>query len=180
MSRLNQKLLEQVAKISAETAVQAAMEYLEKEKQKQQKVKRDWRLRNTKLLLKNYRSFVAHSAEVKEELTALQRAEALEEIYTEDLAVEAIKRSKKRTLAMVQFMQRMMGVYKAMCESSGQPEDLRRYHVIHAMYISDEKLTAEQLAEFHKIEVRTVYNDIKNACKTLSVLIFGVDGIRFE
>ncbi|PSJ63496.1 hypothetical protein C7J99_31520, partial [Brevibacillus brevis] len=57
---LNQRLAEEVTKLSAETAVKAAIEFLEKEKQKQQKEKRDWRLRNTKLLLKHYRSFVSH------------------------------------------------------------------------------------------------------------------------
>jgi len=175
-SALSPQLLEEVTRI----AIQAAMDHMEKEKQKQRKEKRDWRLRNTKLLLKNFRSFLAHSAEVKDELTALQRAEVIEDIYTEEFAVESIKRSKQRTLVMVQFMQRMLKVYKEMCETSEQPEDNRRYQVISSLYISDEKLTAEKLAEFHKIEPRTVYNDVNSACKTLSVLIFGVDGIQLE
>ncbi|WP_245700283.1 HTH domain-containing protein [Paenibacillus glacialis] len=81
---------------------------------------------------------------------------------------------------MVRFLQRMLEVYKGMCEQSGQPEDLRLYQIIHAMYISDEKLTAESLAEGHKIDTRTVYKDINCSVKALTVLIFGVDGIRFE
>ncbi|QQE75706.1 HTH domain-containing protein [Brevibacillus composti] len=171
---LSPKMLEDITRI----AVEAAMDFQEKEKQKQQKAKKDWRLRNTKLLLKHYRSFVKHSEGVKEKLSALESAEAIEDLYTDELAIESIKRSKQRTLAMVQFIQRMMKVYKMMCETSGQTEDMRRYQIIHELYIAEEKRTVEELAEFHKIEPRTVYNDVKNATKTLSVLIFGVDGVE--
>ncbi|WP_051925383.1 hypothetical protein [Brevibacillus borstelensis] len=171
---LSPKQIEEVTRI----AIQAAMDFQEKEKQKQQKAKRDWRLRNTKLLLKHYRSFVKHSEGVKEKLTAMDNAVAIGEIYTDELAIETIKRSKQRTLAMVQFIQRMLGVYKAMCESSGQPEDFRRYQIINDLYITEEKLTIKQIAECHNIEPRTVYRDINEAVEALSVLVFGVDGVQ--
>ncbi|WP_019419035.1 hypothetical protein [Paenibacillus sp. OSY-SE] len=164
----------------AEIAARVALEYIEKEKKKKQKIDRDWLLRNTKLLLKHYRSFVAHCDDIKQELTLLQNAEALEDLYSEDFTVEAIKRSKQRTIVMVRFMERMMKEYKRMCEESGQPEEIRRYKVIEMMYISDEKYKAEDIAKCHKIEKRTVYRDVNDAIKTLSVLVFGVDGIRFE
>ncbi|MCY9544219.1 hypothetical protein M5X00_17805 [Paenibacillus alvei] len=164
----------------AEIAARVAVEIVQKERDKQQKIKRDWRLRNTRLLLKNYRSFVAHCDDIKHEMTLLQHADVLEELYVEDLAVEAIKRSKKRTLAMVRFMERMMNEYKRMCEESGQPEDNRRYKVIEMMFISDRKYTVEEIAECHNIEIRSVYRDVRDAIKSLSVLVFGVDGIRFE
>ncbi|BBI32354.1 hypothetical protein [Cohnella abietis] len=172
----NTALVEQITK----TAVQAALEYMENEKHRKQKANRDQRLRNTKLLLKNYRSFIAHCDELQEKLSAIQEAETLNELHTEDYAVESIKRSKKRTMVMTRFIQQMVGVYRSMCESSGTPEDSRRYKIIDALYISDEKMTAEQLAECHKIDLRTVYKDINNAAKALSVLVFGVDGIQFD
>lgn len=172
----NQTMVEEITK----TAVNAALDYMDKEKQRKQKANRDHRLRNTKLLLKNYRSFVAHCDELQDKLTAIQEAETLNELYTEDYAVESIKRSKHRTMVMTRFIQQMVGVYRSMCESSGTPEDLRRYKIIEALYISENKMTVEKLAEFHKVEVRTVYNDINNAAKALSVLVFGVDGLLFE
>lgn len=178
---LNQRLEEEVTKLSAETAVKAAIEFLEKEKQKQQKEKRDWRLRNTKLLLKHYRSFVSHVEGAKEKIkvTAHDYAEAMESLHTQELALESIKRSTQRTIVMVRFVQRMLSVYESMCLTSGHPEDWRRYQIIHAMYISDDKMTAEQVAKCHFIETRTVYRDINEASKTLSVLVFGVDAIEF-
>ncbi|MCR8979488.1 hypothetical protein [Brevibacillus laterosporus] len=177
---MDQQLIEKITKLSAEIAIKAAMDHLEKEKKKQLKVKKDWRLRNTKLLLKNYRSFVSHSRKIENEIELLKRAEVLDELYTEDFAVESIKRSKQRTKVMVEFIRRMLNVYKDMCEQSGKTEEIRRYQIIHALYISEQKQEIEAVAKCHKIDVRTVYRDIKEAVKTLSVLVFGVDGIRLE
>lgn len=166
--------------IVTQAAIAAALEYLAAETQKQQKFKQDKRLRNTKLLLKHYRSFVAHGESLQSKLNAIEEAETLNELHVEEFAVEAIRRSERRTLVMVRFIQQMLAVYRSMCESSPQAEDMRRYRVIEALYISDKMTTAEKLAEQVGVEPRTIYNDINNACKVLSVLMFGVDGIRLE
>ncbi|MED1801797.1 hypothetical protein [Brevibacillus porteri] len=176
---MNQKMMEHVTKISAEAAVQAALEFLEKEKQKQQKEKRDWRLRNTKLLLKHYRSFVRHVDGTMEKVTAHDYAEAIGNLHSQELALESIKRSTQRTMVMVKFVQRMLSVYETTCLMSEHPEDWRRYQIIHDLYISEEKKTVEQVATCHFIDTRTVYRDINEATKALSVLIFGVDAIDF-
>jgi hypothetical protein len=173
---MNAKQLDIVTK----TAVQTALEYLEKEKQKQQKLKRDRRLRNIRLLLKNYRVFVKHAEKIKDELVTFDSKAVMDELYEDDFALESIKRSKQRTLAMVQFMQRMLNVYRIMCEESNNSEEKRRYQVIYAMYLSDKKSTAEEIAKSHFIDRSTVFRDVNKACETLSVLIFGVDAIKFE
>lgn len=171
---LSAKILEEVTR----TAVQTAFDYLEKEKQKQQKAKRDRRLRNTKLLLRNYRSFKLHCGDVKAELEKVVDPNVLNDLDADELAVESINRSKERTLAMVKFIDQMLEVYRIICERTDRPEEIRRYKTIHMMYIADEKYTAEQIATCHKIDVRTVYRDVNDASKALSALIFGVDGIR--
>jgi hypothetical protein len=176
---LNSKLMKEVAKVSAETAVHTALEHLEKEKQRQQKSKKDRRLRNTKLLLKNYRSFVLHCEDIKLELRDIEHPDdILEELNTNEVAVEAIKRSKERTLAMVQFIDQMLLVYRIMCEQSNRPEELRRYKIIEMMYVSEKKFTSEKISDCHSIDKRTVFRDVNKACETLSALMFGVDGIR--
>ncbi|MDX8367766.1 HTH domain-containing protein [Cytobacillus sp. IB215665] len=172
-------LMEQVAKISAETAVNAAIEYMEEQKRKEEKERRDKRLRNTKLLLKNYRSFVLHTEEITEDINILNESILDDMIEVNELAVESIRRSKKRTLAMVKFMNQMLSIYKVICENSSKPEDMRRYETVYLMYISEDKMTASEIAETHNIDNRTVYKDIDSAAKEISSLIFGVDGIRF-
>jgi flavin-dependent dehydrogenase len=179
MSKPNLKLMEHVAIIAAETAVKAAIDYLEEDKKKEQQQKRDRRLRNTKLLLRNYRSFVLHCDELKSELDDLDDEEFMEDLQTDELAVEAIKKSKRRTLAMVRFIDKMFKVYAILSEDAGRPEELRQYKTVYYLYISQEKKTVEEIAECHNVVTRTVHRDIKEGVKTLTSLIFGVDGIRF-
>lgn len=171
---MNQKTIELITR----TAVQTAMEYLNKEVKEQKKEKRDRRLRNTKLLLKHYRSFKDHCEDVKMELEQLDDREFLDELDSDEFAVQAIKRSKERTLAMIHFIDRMLEVYRISSDRSNNPIQFRQYQTIYELYISKEEITIEQLAEKHDIDNRTVYRDINESVKTLSALFFGVDGVR--
>ena len=172
--------MEQVAKISAETAVQEALKFLEKERQKEQKNKRDRRLRNIKLLLKNYRSFATHCQDIKLELNELDRKLELDILDTDEFAISSIKRSKELTLTMVKYINKTIEVYKIICEKSDDPESVRRYQVIYDMYISEPKKTAKEIASGHSVHTRTIYKDIDKACETLVVLMFGVDGVNWK
>lgn len=172
-----QDVIDRITKLAAEAAVAATLETLEKEKKRQHKAKKDWRLRNTKLLLRNYRSFVGHCDDIHVVLDKLN-AELLEDLDSDDFAIESIKRSKERTLAMITYVRNMMEVYRILCERSNNQDEMRQYRTIEMMYISDEIFTPDRIADCHKIEVRTVYRDINRACNALSALMFGVDGIR--
>lgn len=172
---ISEKQLEVISKAAA----QAALEHLEKERERKEKEKRDRRLRNIRLLLKHYRSFVKHAADIKLEIEELDELVNLDDLEVDELAVESIKRSKERTAAMVKFINKMISVYKSICEQSGKPEDLRRFDTIYHMYISDKKKTAEEISEIHFITKRMVYKDVHKACEVLAVLVFGVDGIKF-
>lgn len=176
MTTTNEELIEHVARVAAQTAI----EYMEKQRQERQKTKVDRRLRNTKLLLVNYRNFKLHCQDVKTELEMLDDSELVDSLDKDEFIVEAIKRSKRRTLAMVQFIDRMLIIYKSICETSVRPEEVRLYDTIKKLYISDEKFSAESVATCHKVDVRTVYRDVNKAINTLSSLIFGVDSIRFD
>ncbi|MEF3312335.1 hypothetical protein PV433_25960 [Paenibacillus sp. GYB004] len=166
--------------VITQAAVAAMNEYMEKKELQRKKQDRDRRLRNTKLLLKHYRSFVAHAEALLERPNDREWDNTLDDLREQEYAVSAVKRSRERTATMVRFMRDMMGVYRAMCERSPQPEDMRRYRVIEALHIADEVTTVEKLAEQYSVETRTIYRDVNDACKVLSVLMFGVDGIRLE
>lgn len=167
-------MLEEIAKVAAQTAI----EHLEKETQKQKKVKRDRRLRNTRLLLKHYRAFKEHVADVHEELEEIDDLELSEELESDELAIEMIRKSKKRTLAIIHFIDQMLFIYRINCERSPNLIHLRQYKTIYDLYIADEETTVEAIAEKNDIDTRTVYRDIKEGIHALSCLIFGVDGIR--
>jgi hypothetical protein len=173
--KLREKEIEQVASV----AVRTALEFLEKEKEIKKKAEHDRRLRNVKMLLRNYRSFKLHYDTTQEDLKKFDEYLELDEFGDNELAIEAIKRSKMRTLAMVKFIDKMMGIYKIMCEQSEKEEDRRIYQSIYFLYISEIKFSAKDISERHNTDPRTVYKDVEKACKTLSALIFGVDSIRF-
>lgn len=165
---------QEIAKIAAE----AALEFYKKEQERQSKLKKDRRLRNTKLLLRNYRKFKVHCEENLSEIEALMDFDSFEYLDVEELAIEAIIKNKARTAAMVKYIDRMLEVYRIMSEKSNKPEDLRRFKILYDLYISDDEKTVEELSECHNIEKRSVYRDCNKACEALSSLIFGVDGLR--
>lgn len=152
------------------------LEHYDAEVKRQQKIKRDRRLRNTKLLLRHYRTLKDHcegDLNVK-----IDEDEVVADIDEQYLAINSITRSKKRTQRMVSFIDQMLEIYRIRCEQSNDPMDLRRYETIMSVYIYEEHLTVEEVSKRHKVEVRTVYRDSKDAVYQLSCLIFGVDGLR--
>ncbi|MEK3726808.1 MULTISPECIES: hypothetical protein [unclassified Lysinibacillus] len=170
---------EHIEVISRAAAV-VAIEQYKLEAQKEEKQRHDRRLRNVKLLLRNYRSFVKLVADVQNDIVKLDRKLIIDELDTDDFAVEAIKRSKRRTLAIIKFLDRMLNVYKEMCEEAVLDEEVRRYDTIYHLYLAPVKKTHAEIGEIQFLTERTVYNDVKKAYEDLTVLIFGVDGLRFR
>ena len=146
----------------------------------------DLRFRNTKLLLRNYivlnancshAVYDAASAATGEE-SVEEIVEALDELLEENLKVESIMKSAARTQLIMRHVNRMLGIYKVVCENSVDEGEQRHYRVIEALYLRDRPLSPTAVAEREKIDKRTVYKDVDAACATLSALIFGIDGIK--
>lgn len=173
------KLSEKHIEIISKAAAQAAFEHLEKERHKQEKQKYDRRLRNIRLLLKNYRSLVKHCEGVRLEIKKIDEKLALDLLDSDEFTLESIKTSKKKTLATIKFISRMVKVYGKMCEEESE-EAVRRYQTIYHMYISEKRISAKEIATCHKVEERTVYRDITNSLEPLSVLMFGIDAINIK
>ena len=55
---------------------------------------------------------------------------------------------------------------------------MRKYKVIYELYISEDEKTVEELAEKLNVSTRSVYNDIDDAARGITPLIFGVDGLK--
>lgn len=170
---------EKQLKMIAEVASQKAVETVRALEVKEKKARRDRRLRNIKLLLKNYRSFKKHCEDIKLDIDEINERIEFVTMDSEEFRLESIKRSKEKTLIMVRYTEKMMTVYRIMCEQSDDEEAMRLYKTIDSLYISDVKKTAEEVARGHSVHKRTVYKDVDKACETLVVLMFGIDGVRF-
>lgn len=171
---LKEKEIEQVASV----AVRTALEHLEKERAKDKKRKRDYRLHNIKLLLKNYRALVIHCEDIKTELDLIDSTSIQDlDIDTINLeSIESIKRSKEKSFAMVMFIRNKMQAYKDSCTD----EEMRCFRVLEKKYLTEKKYTIQQIADIENIEKTTVYRDLNKAIEDLPVIFFGVDAIDFK
>lgn len=174
-----------IIKIAAEIGAKVALDTLEEERQRSLSDRHKRKLRNTKLLLRNFRMFKLHSDNAVSELQEIDEEDyqVFEEMMSNrmtdsNLFVESIKKSVARTKIIVEHVSEMVDLYGVYCQQSPKPEDIRRFRVLKAMYIDDKNLTAYQIAEQEDIDERTVYKDINIAAKKLSALIFGIDGIK--
>ena len=176
---LTQEQFDYVVQLAANTA----LDRYDEERQREAKELFDSRLRNTKLLLRNYRHFKAHvSNAVYEAKIAENPLDILRDLMMPGrdgrMIVESIKRSTARTAIIVEHIETMMKIYHAYCLASGGSEDLRRWRVVDSLYISDQKMSAADLAVAEGVVERTIYKDIDAACDTIAPLMFGIDGIK--
>ena len=165
--------------------VKAATDRIEEERKKERKGRYDRRLHNTRLLLKNYRVLKHHALDAvhtgarANEVISENAVDILDDLESmgfrkvdDRLYIESIKRSQQRTRIIIEHIDEMLRYWRIDCEQSGREEALRRYRIVVDTYISDDQMTAEELAQREHIEKRTVYKDIKAAMRPLSALIF--------
>lgn len=178
---MNKELIVQMA---AEAGAKAAMEYLDKKTKEEAKQRRDRRLWNTRLLLKNYTLLKDHctnavcsgSLEQPESENAIDILDSINGL-DKDMYIESIKRSVARTRIIISHIDVMLKLYRVYCDTSRKPEDIRRYRVIEGTYFQEPKLTIQEICKQEGIDSSTYYRDNRDACTTLGALIFGIDGL---
>lgn len=174
-----------IIETASAAGAKAALERFEQEKKHQQREFADRKLRNTKLLLRNYHMFrenmdnsVFGRSQMEE--SAADILDSMMNLYNDEIVVESIRRSATRTAIMVSHIETMVDIYQAYCFKSSNEIDMRRYEVLYDMYMADKLLTVKQIAKKQNISRETVYGDINIAIERISCLIFGVDGLKLQ
>lgn len=176
-----QSVYEQAAAVASKIALQKFCDL----KKKYAADQHDKRLRNTKLLLRNYRNFVDYNENAIYETAQLcgdDDAKLLEMIgldTSETRRVESIRSNVVRTRMIMEHIQEMLEVYKKRCGNSKKPEVNRRWRVLEALYLSEESKEPHEIAELEHISISQVYQDVNNATEDLSKLFFGLQLIQF-
>ena len=169
---------------AAEIGAKEALKAYEQERKKEQGKRADRRLRNTKLLLRNYHMLKEHAensvfGRTQMEESALDILESMMNMYDNEVIIESIKRSATRTAIIVSHIETMFGLYEAYCEKSQNKEiDCRRYEVIWDRYMAEPVLSVKEIANKQNMSKENVYSDLKVAEERLTALIFGVDGLK--
>lgn len=172
----------EVLQMGTQAGIVAALDFIHKEKEHKMKSRFDRRLRNTKLLLIEYRKLEIHCKDAEYKKISSNAIDILDELdcfeFEDDVYIESIKKSKDRTDIIIKHIQKMLEAYKYLCDRSKKPEVARRYNVIYDLFIGDYEFTIDEVAESYNIHPRTVYKDVDDASATLSALIFGIDGLK--
>lgn len=166
-----------------EIAKAAAVEALKilREDERQQ-IRRN-RYHNTELLLKNYLNLLDHYENARDKATDIISVEDLEELDMDEVIIKAIKRSRLRTLIMINQIDTCLDILKLRQANKGQPE---KYDVIHCLYLDrarrdiswgDLIATVAQELNCSTDSVRRWKNEM---VRELSILLFGVDGLRLD
>ena len=179
-----QEMVDAISSIAGKAGAKAAAEEIRKERQRERESRYDRRLRNTKLLLQNYRVFKAHCENAIFDSSQLEEnaIDILDLMWGRDGAnfVESIKRSAQRTQIIMRHIDSMLETYYGLCELYGREEDLRRARIIKALYIDENAMTVEEISKQEGINNRTIYRDIDIAAEKLTGLIFGLDGLNSD
>ena len=128
---LSTRVMELAIQRGIDTGTKAAMEYIMEEKKTQQKGRYDRRLRNTRLLLKNYRTLKQHAQGAvfnakKAKENAVDILDGLDSFQFDDnLYIESIKRSQQRTIIIMRHIDEMLKYYRIACEQSGREDEMR-------------------------------------------------------
>lgn len=183
---LTQGQLKDIYEKAAAIGANEALKTFRQEQKKEYSRRADRRLRNTKLLLRNYHMLKEHAensvfGRTQMEESALDILESMMSMYDNEVIIESIKRSATRTAVIVSHIETMFGLYAAYCDKSPNRDiEMRRYEVLWDMYMAEDTLSAKEVAEKQHVSKDTVYTDIKMATEKLTALIFGVDGLNVQ
>lgn len=181
---LTEKQLRDIYEKAAAIGAKEAMKAFEQERRKANSNRGNKRLRNTKLLLRNYHMLKTHAensvfGRTQMEESALDVLESMMSMYDNEIIIESIKRSVTRTAIIVSHIEAMFELYMIYCDkSSNRDVNMRRYEVLWDRYMAEDTLSVKEIAEKQNISTRNVYEDIKVSTEKLSALIFGVDGLK--
>ena len=166
------KLIEEVTQIATLKAIEVFNAQKEEELQRE----KDKRLHNTKLLLKHYTNFQKYvEEEIMNDLIQAEEDIAIQQlVLNERDIVSSIRMSKGRTIEMLEHLDNALETMKQICEQDGS----KHYDVLQKRFIDGESVS--KLAEEYEINERSVYKLIDAAASRLSVLLFGIYGLKIE
>lgn len=179
-------LLEQIVTDGVARGIKKGIEQAKNEERLREKITYDTRIKNTRLLLKNYRNFVKACKQAtftEKELETATVEEVLDKLfcqsYDEVTVVQSILTSKKRTEIILTHIERIIKFYIYEAESSNNTEKIRRAHIIDDLYIKgDKKPKTKSMSEKYHISERQISRDQNTAIEEIAILMFGIDGIR--
>lgn len=179
-------IIEQLVAAGVEKGIKRGLETARNEEKLKEKITYDSRIKNTRLLLKNYRNFVKaceQAVYTEKELETATVEEVLDKLFCtscdEVTVVQSILASKKRTEIILTHIKRIINFYIFEADNSKSEEKWRKAHVLEDLYVKGKyKPKIYDMSEKYHVSERQINRDAKSAIEEIAIFMFGVDGIR--
>lgn len=183
---ISQKEIDSIVNMAAGAGADAGIAAYKKAEQKAKESTVNRNLNNTRKLLETYRTLkndLLHSSYETDQAQEELRFKCVEDLMTpgeskrmDDIMAKEVARMQENAWRKRQI-ERAVELLKEDCSRPERPEDMRKYRVIMGLYIQDEKMGFEDLAEQEYVTERTIHRDAREACIMITPYLFGIDAI---
>lgn len=150
------------------------IKHLNQEKRKRVKAEKDYRLRNTQILVKEYPKLKAHVASQPEKFVSDDEYEMVTGVKISD---HELTKYNVKTKHLMAYVDMILEAYQQVCLGGG-PSDKRRWWILQDSYFNDQRLGMHALSNKWHVDKSTISRERAKAIQDLSVMLFGVAGLR--
>lgn len=179
---------EELLKLCEQAADRGVKKYLKAQAEKKENEKNAMRY-NVKVLLENYirfKYYIENAVKSIEDMEGKELGEDGENVMrifglrSEDKKIMSVQRSVLTMSMLMAHVDRMLDAYKIACTGSTSVVIQRRWEVIERMYLRENRMTTNQIAEEFNLEPRNIREDAKMAREDLKAQIFGIEAIIMD
>lgn len=161
-----------IDEVISKAAKEAIREY-DKEKRKQQTNKT---FHNTRLLLSHYNDLKNHIQNAIADANSLETdLMDLDDLDRDELYILSIKRSKTKSLIMIAHIDMALELLK---QKQNKMCAIEKYEVLEMFYFKE--MSYEEIVKYFNCGVNTPRRWMNDMISELSILLFGVDGLKFD
>ncbi len=175
---------EEVGRIAEIAAREASKVYREEQKKSEKKERNSAdKVKRTKKLLSDYRRLKREIPE-SDEFSIAEKVEKrwafirdlMGSAYAKkpESIIEDEEKRRAENMYYIERIEKAVETYRQECEVSRKPEAMRCFREVYGYYMDEEEKTVAQIAGEECVSEKTVYKDIGNACKIISVYLLGV------
>lgn len=165
-------MTEQELRLVSEVASKNAVDTIKKLERQDSNERTDRRLHNTRALLRNYKSLKKHCEKSVQKFNKVSD-EDVSFIFTSNITLESVKQSTAKTRLMIMHVDTMLALFEKICRENGEQE---KFDMLISCYV--DHISIADLAERYSLSERSVQRYIRQGIKTLSILLFGIDGLN--
>ncbi|MBC6300315.1 hypothetical protein [Listeria booriae] len=137
--------------------------------------RKNWKLRNVKLLMTHYRLLKSYCDDVTGKIDGIENV--LAELGRESLVLQSINDNKIKTQAMMRHVDNVLNVFHDNCKLGNQ-EDSRRWRLLYEFHMKEPQISNNKLCEKYNVSKTSLYRELNKAYETLVILMFGIDSFE--